>query len=97
VELQPLGVTKATALALAAQHLGIGPDATITFGDMPNDIPMFHWSAHGVAMANAHAELKSVADELTLSNEEDGVAVVLEGLFPSWLLGGPPSPRVGSQ
>jgi hypothetical protein len=33
-------------------------------------------------MANAHPELKAVADEVTLSNEDDGIAVVLERLFP---------------
>ncbi|MFD7706475.1 HAD family hydrolase [Streptomyces sp. NPDC059785] len=82
VELQPCGVTKATGLALAARHLGLSPSATIAFGDMPNDIPMFDWAAHGVAMANAHPELRAVADEITLSNEEDGIAVVLERLFP---------------
>ncbi|TRO57844.1 HAD family hydrolase [Streptomyces sp. IB201691-2A2] len=83
VELQPCGVTKATGLALAAEHLGLTPAATIAFGDMPNDIPMFDWAAHGVAMANAHPELQAVADEVTLSNEEDGIAVVLERLFGS--------------
>ncbi|MGW7267118.1 HAD family hydrolase [Streptomyces sp. NPDC054842] len=82
VELQPYGVTKATGLALAAGHLGLSPADTIAFGDMPNDIPMFDWAAHGVAMANAHPELRAVADEITLSNEEDGIAVVLERLFP---------------
>ncbi|MEU3253714.1 HAD family hydrolase [Streptomyces sp. NPDC006997] len=80
VELQPCGVTKATGLALAAGHLGLRPQDTIAFGDMPNDIPMFDWAGHGVAMANAHPELKAVADEVTLSNEDDGVAVVLERL-----------------
>jgi Cof subfamily protein (haloacid dehalogenase superfamily) len=82
VELQPCGITKATGLALAAAHLGLTPEETIAFGDMPNDIPMFDWAAHGVAMANAHPELKAVADEVTLSNEDDGIAVVLERLFP---------------
>ncbi|MCX4916344.1 HAD family hydrolase [Streptomyces sp. NPDC060011] len=81
VELQPCGVTKATGLALAATHLGLTPSATLAFGDMPNDIPMFDWAAHGVAMANAHPELKAVADEVTLSNEDDGIAVVLERIF----------------
>ncbi|TPQ23799.1 Cof-type HAD-IIB family hydrolase [Streptomyces sporangiiformans] len=84
VELQPCGVTKATGLALAAAHLGLTPAETIAFGDMPNDIPMFDWAAHGVAMSNAHPELKAVADEVTLSNEDDGIAVVLERLFMSW-------------
>ncbi|MFB7332614.1 HAD family hydrolase [Streptomyces adustus] len=82
VELQPCGITKATGLALAAEHLGLRAEHALAFGDMPNDIPMFDWAAHGVAMANAHPELKSVADEITLSNEDDGIAVVLERLFP---------------
>ncbi|NGO76919.1 HAD family hydrolase [Streptomyces sp. YC504] len=81
VELQPVGVTKSTGLALAAERMGIGPQSTIAFGDMPNDIPMFRWAGYGVAMANAHEELKAVADEITASNEEDGIAVVLERLF----------------
>ncbi|MFE6888691.1 HAD family hydrolase [Streptomyces sp. NPDC057694] len=81
VELQPRGVTKATGLELAAERAGVGPGDTIAFGDMPNDVPMFGWAARGVAMANAHPELKAVADEVTTSNEEDGVAVVLERLF----------------
>ncbi|MEU5254731.1 HAD family hydrolase [Streptomyces longwoodensis] len=81
VELQPCGITKATGLALAAEHLGVGPADTVAFGDMPNDVPMFDWAGYGVAMANAHLELKAVADEVTTSNEDDGVAVVLERLF----------------
>ncbi|GAA2510850.1 MULTISPECIES: HAD family hydrolase [Actinomycetes] len=83
VELQPCGVTKATGLALAAERLGIPAAEALAFGDMPNDIPMFRWAAHGVAMANAHPELKAVADEVTTSNEDDGIAVVLERLFPA--------------
>ncbi|AKN69505.1 hydrolase [Streptomyces sp. PBH53] len=83
VELQPSGVTKATGLALAAERLGIGADRALAFGDMPNDVPMFAWAGRGVAMADAHPELKAVADEITLSNEDDGVAVVLERLFPT--------------
>ncbi|MER7932396.1 MULTISPECIES: HAD family hydrolase [unclassified Streptomyces] len=81
VELQPCGVTKATGLALAADRLGLSPERAVAFGDMPNDVPMFDWAAHGVAMADAHPELKAVADEITSSNEDDGVAVVLERLF----------------
>ncbi|MGW5342503.1 Cof-type HAD-IIB family hydrolase [Streptomyces sp. HUAS TT3] len=81
VEILPLGLTKATGLSLAARRLGVKAAETIAFGDMPNDIPMFGWAAHGVAMANAHADLKAVADEVTTSNEEDGIAVVLERLL----------------
>ncbi|MEU1301104.1 HAD family hydrolase [Streptomyces shenzhenensis] len=82
VELLPLGLSKATGLSLAARRLGLKAADTIAFGDMPNDIPMFGWAAHGVAMANAHEELKAVANEMTASNEEDGIARVLERLLP---------------
>ncbi|GAA0658873.1 HAD family hydrolase [Streptomyces thermocarboxydovorans] len=81
VELLPLGLSKATGLSLAARRLGVKAPETIAFGDMPNDIPMFAWAGHGVAMANAHAELRAVADQVTSSNDEDGVAVVLEQLL----------------
>ncbi|MGW5368780.1 HAD family hydrolase [Streptomyces sp. NPDC004009] len=82
VELLPLGLSKATGLSLAARRLGLKAADTIAFGDMPNDIPMFAWAAHGVAMANAHEELRAVANEVTASNEEDGIAAVLERLLP---------------
>ncbi len=83
VELLPLGLSKATGLAVAARRLGVRAADTIAFGDMPNDIPMFGWAAHGVAMAGAHQQLLAVADEVTAGNDEDGVAVVLERLFPA--------------
>ncbi|MEU2875596.1 HAD family hydrolase [Streptomyces sp. NPDC007070] len=81
VELLPLGLSKATGLSLAARRLGVKAADTLAFGDMPNDIPMFTWSARGVAMANAHASLKAVADEVTTSNDDDGIAAVLERLL----------------
>ncbi len=81
VELAPRGVDKGTGLAVAAELLGVGAERTIAFGDMPNDLPLFAGSGHRVAMANAHPELRAAADEVTLSNAEDGVAVVLERLF----------------
>ncbi|MEV7690211.1 HAD family hydrolase [Streptomyces bungoensis] len=81
VELLPLGLSKATGLSLAARRLGMKAADTLAFGDMPNDVPMFAWASRGVAMANAHEELKAVADEVTTSNEEDGIAAVLERLL----------------
>ncbi|EFL01923.1 LOW QUALITY PROTEIN: hydrolase, partial [Streptomyces sp. SPB78] len=83
VELQPRGLSKAYGLERAAELLGRTGADTIAFGDMPNDIPMFGWAGHGVAMANAHTELLAVADEVTCANTEDGVAVVLERLYGS--------------
>jgi HAD superfamily hydrolase (TIGR01484 family) len=81
VEILPLGLSKATGLSLAARRLGVKAAETIAFGDMPNDIPMFAWAQYGVAMANAHDELKAVADEVTASNDDEGIAVVLERLL----------------
>ncbi|AWZ17324.1 MULTISPECIES: Cof-type HAD-IIB family hydrolase [unclassified Streptomyces] len=82
IEILPRGLSKATGLARAAQALGATAERTIAFGDMPNDIPMFGWAGHAVAMDNAHAELKAVADEVTSSNDEDGIAAVLEQWLP---------------
>ena len=81
VELLPLGLSKARGLSIAARRLGLKAADTIAFGDMPNDVPMFAWASYGVAMANAHEELRAVANEVTSSNDEDGIAVVLERLL----------------
>jgi hydroxymethylpyrimidine pyrophosphatase-like HAD family hydrolase len=48
---------------------------------MPNDVPMLQWAGHGVAVANAHEQVLAVADEVTASNDDDGVAKVIERLF----------------
>ncbi len=81
VEVSPAGVTKATGLAEVAQRLGIEAADVVAFGDMPNDLEMVRWAGHGVAMGNAHPALKDVADEVTASNAEDGLALVLERWF----------------
>ena len=82
VELLPLGLSKATGLSVASRRLGVTGRQAIAFGDMPNDIPMFRWAAHGVAMADAHGELRAIADETTTGNDDDGIARVLERLLP---------------
>jgi Cof subfamily protein (haloacid dehalogenase superfamily) len=80
IELAATSVTKALALELHCTERGILPAQVIAFGDMPNDLPMLRWAGRAVAVANAHPELLALADEITLSNDEDGVAVVLERL-----------------
>ena len=83
LELSAAGVTKAFGLErLAAQH-GIGPEDVVAFGDMPNDLPMLVWAGHAVAVANAHPDVIAVADEVTATNDEDGVAQVVERLIRS--------------
>jgi Cof subfamily protein (haloacid dehalogenase superfamily) len=82
IELCPPGVTKATGLAVIADLLGVDPRDVLVFGDMPNDLPMFGWAGWSrVAVANAHPEVRALADELTLRNDEDGVAVYLDRLL----------------
>ena len=49
---------------------------------MPNDIEMLQWAGLGVAMGNADERVKVAADEITTSNDDFGVARVLERLFP---------------
>jgi Cof subfamily protein (haloacid dehalogenase superfamily) len=78
VEIAAAGVTKGSALTELCQELGIASSETIAFGDMLNDISMLSWAGRGIAVANAHAEVLAVADEVTASNDEDGVALVLE-------------------
>jgi hydroxymethylpyrimidine pyrophosphatase-like HAD family hydrolase len=80
LEISAPGVTKATALAgLAARH-GITAEEVVAFGDMPNDLPMLDWAGRAVAVANAHPDVLALADEVTASNDDDGVALVLERL-----------------
>lgn len=81
VEISPPGVTKATGLAEVARRLDVPAADVVAFGDMPNDLQMLRWAGHGVAMGNAHPALLEVADEITASNGEDGLAVVLERWF----------------
>ncbi|WP_127499112.1 Cof-type HAD-IIB family hydrolase [Actinoplanes solisilvae] len=82
VEICPAKVDKGTGLAVVAQAVGVDPADVLVFGDMPNDLPMFAWAGWGrVAVANAHPTLKAVADEMTLTNDEDGVAVYLDRLL----------------
>lgn len=72
------GINKAASLDCVCHSLGITQEEIISFGDAQNDITMVEYAGLGVAMGNACEELKAVADEITLSNNEDGIAVVLE-------------------
>lgn len=78
VEVAAEGITKVAGLALLCENLGVAQADTLAFGDAPNDAEMLAWAGRGVAMGNAHPEARAAADEVTLSNEEDGVAVVIE-------------------
>ncbi|MFE2913182.1 HAD family hydrolase [Kitasatospora indigofera] len=81
LEVSASGVTKAGTLAGLCSDRGIGADEVVAFGDMPNDLSVLSWAGAGYAVANAHPTVLSAVTRHTRSNEEDGVAAVLEELF----------------
>jgi Cof subfamily protein (haloacid dehalogenase superfamily) len=82
IEICPPHVDKGTGLAVVAQAIGVDPADVLVFGDMPNDLPMFAWAGWSrVAVENAHPTVLAAADEITLTNDEDGVAVYLDRLM----------------
>ncbi|MFL6238957.1 MAG: HAD family hydrolase [Actinomycetes bacterium] len=78
LEISAAGVSKASTLELLCAERGYGADDVVAFGDMPNDIPMLVWAGWSVAVANAHPDVTDIIDEMTASNDDDGVAAVLE-------------------
>ena len=62
-------------------RIGVDAAAVVAFGDGLNDHEMLTWSGWGVAMGNAEPVTRELADEVTASNDEDGVALVLERLL----------------
>lgn len=92
LEVNVPGVTKLSGLAHAlgdASGADVGVDAVpsvdpadvVAFGDMPNDLAMLRWAGHGYAMGNAVDEVTAAAEYRTGSNDDDGVAQVLERWF----------------
>ncbi len=74
VEINQTRANKGEALYALAAHLGLPHEATLAFGDGLNDLSMLKAAGVGVAMANAESEAKEIADWITLSCDEDGVA-----------------------
>jgi Cof subfamily protein (haloacid dehalogenase superfamily) len=83
LELGPPGVTKATTLAAWCAARSITADEVLAFGDMPNDLPMLRWAGRSYAVANAHPDVLAAARGVTGTNDEDGVAAIVEELFAS--------------
>lgn len=76
------GVDKAKALDTILPQLGLEPEELIAFGDAQNDKTMLEYAGCGVAMDNADPALKEIADYVTRSNDEDGIAFALEHFIP---------------
>ncbi|HYN28519.1 MAG TPA: HAD-IIB family hydrolase [Dermatophilaceae bacterium] len=92
-EVSPPGVSKATVLASWCESRSIEPRDVWAFGDMPNDLPMLRWAGASFAVANAHPLVRSATTHHCPSNEEDGVALVLEAVVAR--TSAPRGPRTG--
>jgi Cof subfamily protein (haloacid dehalogenase superfamily) len=73
--------SKERAIKLLCDKYEIGLNQVISFGDDYNDLELLTISGYSVAMGNAIGQLKEIADEVTLSNDQDGVGIVLEREF----------------
>ncbi|WP_256762144.1 HAD family hydrolase [Cohnella sp. WQ 127256] len=80
VQISNLEATKELAVLKLSSIYGISIDDVIVFGDDTNDIGLFKICGQSVAMENAIEELKEIASEITTSNDNEGVAVVIERL-----------------
>jgi hydroxymethylpyrimidine pyrophosphatase-like HAD family hydrolase len=81
IEFSAPSASKNSALQWLCKRLVISMDSVIAFGDMPTDAEMIANSGVGVAVANAHEDVKRVAQYIAGSNDEDGVARFLETLL----------------
>lgn len=79
LEVIPFAINKGRGLLDTCQALGIDPKDTVAFGDAENDIPMLKAAGVGVAMGNAADKVKDIADAITDTNNQDGIARWLEG------------------
>ena len=77
IEIVKSGMSKAVGLDRVSKSLGISKENIIAFGDEDNDLEMIDFAGIGVAMGNAIKPLKNIANEVTLSNNEDGIAELL--------------------
>lgn len=78
LEILPEGIEKAKSLDILLSKLGLSSEELLAFGDGLNDIPMLEYAGIAVAMENAYEPVKEVADHITLSNDEDGIAEFLQ-------------------
>lgn len=70
--------SKAEALRWLMRRLGVSADELMAVGDSPNDEEMIKLAGLGIAVANAQESTKEIADCITASNREDGVAKAIE-------------------
>lgn len=81
IDISAAGVTKGVALKKMCEEWDILPENVISFGNMLNDTEMLHFAGRGIAVADAHPQLLDMADEITDTCSNDGVAMVLESIL----------------
>jgi len=81
VQMMATSTSKGHALTMLMKKWGRSMDEIVSFGDDVNDIEMLQESGLGIAVENAVPEVLAVADRVTASNNDDGVALILEELL----------------
>lgn len=81
LEVMPENIDKAYSLSKLLEHLNLTREEMVCCGDGFNDVSMIKYAGLGVAMENANEKVKEVADYITASNDNDGIAEVLERFF----------------
>ncbi|WP_233858460.1 Cof-type HAD-IIB family hydrolase [Paraburkholderia sp. HD33-4] len=80
LEINALGVSKGTALRALQAQLGVSPEETVAIGDSYNDVPMFEAAGYAIAMGNGVDAVKGIANWVTTTNDEGGVADAIQHL-----------------
>jgi Cof subfamily protein (haloacid dehalogenase superfamily) len=81
VDIMPKGIDKSVAIEQILVQNNVGFESLMAFGDAQNDIGMISQAAIGVAMGNAMESIKQNADQITMSNEENGIGLVVDRLL----------------
>lgn len=81
LEIAGAGVTKASGVAQLCRLLEVDASEVLAAGDAKNDIELITWAGVGVAMGNAVPEAQAVADWVTASNQDDGLALAIEAVL----------------
>jgi hydroxymethylpyrimidine pyrophosphatase-like HAD family hydrolase len=81
IDVMAPGVSKASGVALVAADLGIAASDVLAIGDGSNDVELFGWVGHAIAMGQAPESVQAAAHAVTESVDDDGVAVALARWF----------------
>ncbi len=83
LEFAAADVSKGSGLAFLAEHLGFAQERTVGIGDGENDRELLDWAGYGIAVENAHPDLKLRADAIIPGPEDEGVAALIETYLDS--------------